>query len=486
MAVHELDAGGYRAGLEPLDTETDVRLPVDGQVPPWLTGTLIRNGAARWTAGSGGRGQRVRHWFDGLAMLHRFAFRGGQVDYANRYLCSRAYLHATEHGEIGYREFGTHPHRSMLQRMRDAHTPPPPGSNASVNVVDLSGELMALTETPEMVNFDPDTLATKGPVTFDDDLPGVLTTAHPHFDTSCGNVTNYTVEYGRTSAYHVYEMPPGSLRRRLVATVPADRAAYMHTFAMTQHFVVLVEYPYLADALSLLAGRTALDSYRWQPRRGTRFTVVDRASGRVVARPVTAPFFCWHQVNAFEQDGAVLVDLPAIPGSNAMRQFLLTEMLGTGPRQPAGELRRYRIPLNGRPVTYRLLSATPVEFPRIAYPRVGGRPYRYAYGLSSAESLTTGSTDRLVKLDLEGGTTTAWSQPGCWPGEPVHVEPPDNAVEEDAGVVLSVVLDSRARRSFLLILDATTFSEQARVSTPHMIPLGFHGQYYSRLTGPVD
>jgi carotenoid cleavage dioxygenase-like enzyme len=44
-------------------------------------------------------------------------------------------------------------------------------------------------------------------------------------------------------------------------------------------------------------------------------------------------------------------------------------------------------------------------------------------------------------------------------------------------VVLSVVLDSRAGRSFLLVLDAVSFEELARAEAPHHIPFGFHGQF---------
>ena len=44
-------------------------------------------------------------------------------------------------------------------------------------------------------------------------------------------------------------------------------------------------------------------------------------------------------------------------------------------------------------------------------------------------------------------------------------------------MILSVVLDTRAGRSFLLVLDAGSFGELARAEAPHHIPFGFHGQY---------
>ena len=44
--------------------------------------------------------------------------------------------------------------------------------------------------------------------------------------------------------------------------------------------------------------------------------------------------------------------------------------------------------------------------------------------------------------------------------------------------MLSVVLDTNAGRSFLLVLDAGSFEEMARADAPHHIPFGFHGQYF--------
>ena len=73
----------HAAGFETLDHEVSVdRLPVQGELPPWLSGSLIRTGPARFEA----NGRSLNHWFDGQAMLHRFSFGDGGVAYANREL----------------------------------------------------------------------------------------------------------------------------------------------------------------------------------------------------------------------------------------------------------------------------------------------------------------------------------------------------------------------------------------------------------------
>ena len=63
------------------------------------------------------------------------------------------------------------------------------------------------------------------------------------------------------------------------------------------------------------------------------------------------------------------------------------------------------------------------------------------------------------------------------PGRGVFVRAPD-ARREDDGVALSVVLDARRRTSFLLVLDARSFTERARAEVPQPVPFGFHGELF--------
>jgi beta,beta-carotene 9',10'-dioxygenase len=119
------------------------------------------------------------------------------------------------------------------------------------------------------------------------------------------------------------------------------------------------------------------------------------------------------------------------------------------------------------------LADTDLELPRIDYRRRNGRPYRYVYGAALNGSWLA----KIVKVDIERGETSAWSADGCWPGEPVFVPEPDSE-DEDAGVLLSIVLDGARERSFLLVLDAATLEEIARAEVPHAVPFSFHGQFF--------
>src|SRR5205085_10984948 len=96
---------GYEVGFKSVERELPepVELAVEGHIPSWLTGSVVRSGPAKFEAG----GRSVRHWFDGLALLDRFGIQGGRVTYSSRMLESGAYRAASEKGEISYQEFAT-------------------------------------------------------------------------------------------------------------------------------------------------------------------------------------------------------------------------------------------------------------------------------------------------------------------------------------------------------------------------------------------
>jgi carotenoid cleavage dioxygenase-like enzyme len=117
------------------------------------------------------------------------------------------------------------------------------------------------------------------------------------------------------------------------------------------------------------------------------------------------------------------------------------------------------------------------ELPGINYARKNGNEYQFAYGLGLNRLDLFDFVNQLIKLDVKNGQVKTWFEEGCYPGEPVFV-PARNAQNEDDGLILSVVLDTRKEKSFLLILDAGSFGQIARAELPHPLPFGFHGQFF--------
>jgi beta,beta-carotene 9',10'-dioxygenase len=454
-----------RRGFDSLDEETHLdRLPVRGELPGWLHGSLIRTGPARWEVGD----RAMNHWFDGLAMLHRFSFAGDDVSYANRFLESRAYRAARERGEIAYSEFATDPCRSLFARV-GAMFSPKLTDNANVNLTKLGERFIAMTETPIPVQFDAGTLAAAG-VPYR--APGQLSTAHPHMDRTTKGMLNYAARLGPRTSYRFFLLRPRSSRPEVIATRPVREPAYMHSFGLTERWLVLAEFPFVVNPPRLaFSGRPYIENYRWKPERGTRFYLFDRGGGEGLGPFETEARFGFHHVNSYEEEGGVVVDICTFPDAGIVEDLYM-ERLRDGKPIATPHLERFRISTQSGTVQSERLIEEPIELPRINYARCNERPYRYAWGVGTGD----GWIDRIVKADVVERRAEVWSEDGCFPGEPVFVAAPD-AEGEDEGVLLSVVLDGRAGNSFLLVLDAHTLNELARAEVPHHIPFGFHGQF---------
>jgi beta,beta-carotene 9',10'-dioxygenase len=465
-AVTDVQAAtGARHGFDSLERETHLAaLPVQGRLPAWLRGSLLRTGPARWEVG----GRTMNHWFDGLAMLHRFSFAGGQVSYANRFLETRAYRAVRDRGEIAYSEFATDPCRSLFQRV-SAMFSPKLTDNANVNLARLGERFISMTETPIPVQFDPETLAAAG-VAYDP--PGQLTTAHPHLDRATKGMLNYAAKLGPRTSYRFFLLRPESAKPDVIATKGVREPAYMHSFGLSERWLVLAEFPFVVSPPRLaFSGRPYIENYRWKPELGTRFHLFDRATGDGLGPFETDARFAFHHVNAYEDGDEVVVDACTFPDAGIVEDLYMERLRAGKPVSP-GHLERFRIsPAAGTVAGERLVEES-LDLPRINYGRCNERPYRYAWGIGFGG----GWIDRIVKADVVERRSAVWAENQCYPGEPVFVAAPE-ANDEDDGVLLSIVFDGRRGNSFLLVLDARSLDELARAEVPHHIPFGFHGQF---------
>ncbi len=461
-----------RVGFESLRHELhDPDLPVQGDWPDWLAGTLFRNGPAQFEVGE----EEYAHWFDGHAMLHAFRMGGGTVGYRNRFVQSQSRTEALQEGRIVRSEFATDPCMSIFGRVMSTFNPQPT-DNASINVARLDDQYVALTATPLPVAFDPETLETAGVVEYADDVAADMSTPHPHVEPGTGRLLTQMLSFGRQCQYKIGAIPPDSRTRELLATLSVDRPSYMHSFGMTEHYVVLSEWPLTVNPLDLLLrGKPFIENFEWRPEGGTRFRVLRKRDGAEVATLAAAPAFGFHHVNAFERDGAVVCDIVTYPDASIIDDLYLDRLRSDDPTPGTGHLRRYTLPLDGGAASSRVLGDEQIELPRIHEAAAVARPYEYVYGIGTRQEGQF--SDQLVKMGVPDGTTQTWHEPGTHPGEPVFVPHPEGTAEDD-GVVLSVVLDPAGEESFLLLLDADSFTERARATVPHPIPFGFHGQFF--------
>lgn len=450
-------------------------LSISGTVPTWLSGTLVRNGPIKVTA----NGESTAHWFDGLAMLHAFSFENGKVHYTNRFLRSDAYHTVFDEGSIHYPGFAADPCRSLFKKFFTYFFPNPGPSikNANVNVAKIANQYVALTETPLPVQFDPGTLETLGVLEYQDALPKerCWESAHPHHDNKENSTLNYLIKYGRESYYTLYHVTEGSPERKIIAEVPVQEPAYMHSFATTENFIILTEFPFVVSPRDLLAKNKAfIKNFQWKPERGTQFIVIDKQNGQVIGKYATKPFFAFHHANAFENKDSIIIDVVTYNDASIITgdTLLLDTEKDT---DHSSQLERFTLQ-NGK-ITSEVLFPHAVEFPRINDLH-DGKAYRYLYLAGFDDPSNEQGSKTLYKIDTNSQAVLKWSAKEGLVGEPVFVSAP-KAQKEDEGVLLSLVLEPKSNHSYLVILDGQSFEEVARAEAPHLIPGGLHGQYFT-------
>jgi beta,beta-carotene 9',10'-dioxygenase len=479
--VPDRTSAGFERCFNDQHTELVIdSLEIKGAIPGWLSGTLVRNGPARFRLDD----KTLNHWFDGLAMLHKFDIADGRVSYANRFLDSPA-RRADAAGKMAYSEFATDPCRSLFKRFTQVFTGARFGANANVSTGRIAEQFVAQTEVPMSVAFDPRTMDTIGVVRFDDRLKGALTTAHPHHDPGEGAAYNYLLNFGATSAYSVYRLPDGTRTREPLGRVTTRRPSYIHSFALSGRYVILMEFPLVVNPLRLLAsGKPFIANYRWKPERGTHFTLIDRHTGEISRAHTDQAWFGFHHVNAVDrngEDGVVDLDIIVYPTAEVVEHFYLTTLLDRPNHNvyPPSELRRFTINAATGTAASRKIFDHAGDLPRINYSQFNTKPYRYVYANGIAKQGESVFLDTIIKADVTSGDVKQWRYDNHFPGEPVFVPRPAANAEDD-GVLLNVVLDASQNTSYLLLLDARDLSEIARAQVPQHIPFGFHGTYTHR------
>ncbi|MGH0115710.1 UNVERIFIED_CONTAM: hypothetical protein FKN15_046895 [Acipenser sinensis] len=400
-----------------------IKADVQGSLPAWLQGTLLRNGPGLFSVGE----TSYNHWFDGMALLHSFTFKEGEVYYRSKYLRGDTYKCNMEANRIVVSEMGT------------------------------------------MAYPDP-----------------------------CKNIfSNAKKKLCLKNLKVVCSIPCRSLLN----------PSYYHSFGMTDNYIIFIEQPFKLDILKMATayfrGVNWASCLQFDADDNTLIHMIDRRT----QKPVPMKFYTdalvvYHHINAYEEDGHVVCDIIAYKDSSLYDMFYLAnrqEPLKNNKLSSKPSCRRFVLPLQSEKdasigsdlVKLKCTTATAVkekegslfchpeilcegaELPRINYD-FNGKKHRYVY-ITGVE-LTPVPTV-VMKFDVDTRQMLEWKEDNCWPSELVFVPSP-NAIEEDDGVVLSVVVcPDPNKAAFLLVLDAKTFKEIARASVDVDMHIDMHGYF---------
>lgn len=481
---------------------------IRGNLPSWLNGTMIRNGPGKFECDN----TSFNHWFDGQSLLHRFHIQDGLVNYSNAFVRSKSYADSLNHGLANHLEFGTFlppdPCYSIFARFFARYFGKEvPMDNTNINIINMKGKTFATSETPITFEINPETLQTLNTVDITKQFPGGVTInsalAHPHY-TSDGSVINLALSYGLPSKYRIIHVPSSTGKPsgnpfeggKVISTItPSGGLGYVHSFALTENFIIIAEGPLKIDVWRVLShrifGTSPADWLYWDANQRTHFHVIGRQNGDRVGLFTADPFLVFHHINAFEKDGKIYIDASCYHNDSIISRMSLPIL--RSPVRPSPktfeipEVRRYELPiseLNGleeeKPLErkangldYTLLFSG-MDLPRINYEEHNGKEYRFVYGMGNSEAP---SLNQLCKLNVETKEYILWKEPGGFVSEPLFVKNPDGKTEDD-GVVLSSVINVIDQTTSLLILDAKDFRELGRAVIKGITPANFHGTFH--------
>ncbi|RWS11964.1 beta:beta-carotene 9', partial [Dinothrombium tinctorium] len=504
------------------ECDQPVEANINGEVPLWLKGYLLRNGTGLKQIGN----DRYKHLFDGLACIHQFHIESGKVTYKNKFLRSLAYEKNMRTQRIVVSEFGTRgipdPCKTLFKRYLAYFTAKGINDNDCVNFYPVGNDLYASTESPFIRTVNPQTLESQALVNVAKYVKIDTQTAHPHAE-SDGTIYNMGSKLGKDGCYNIIKIPATKNAfddASVLAKIPMKSKlypSYYHSFCMTKNYIIFIEQPLVLSLPSILkglfTGSPISEAFQWKSEKKTQFHVVAKKTGEVI--PITFKsdaFAFFHTINAYEDEDYIVCDICCYSDGNVIHK-LYSDVL----RQVHDELskssdlskhehgkylasqaRRFVLPLKTANknagenlVTLKNCEAKAIrnkneifllhenlteprvlnsEFPRINYDRYNGVKYRYFYGTSAFSS-------SLMKCDTEKKVSKHWTDQHHHCSEPIFVPHPE-ASREDEGVILSAVLSTtNERKGYLLILDASTFQTiaKAHFETPSAIPSDFHG-----------
>uniref|UniRef100_A0A8C5Q3D7 Carotenoid-cleaving dioxygenase, mitochondrial n=1 Tax=Leptobrachium leishanense TaxID=445787 RepID=A0A8C5Q3D7_9ANUR len=505
--------GGLECIAPIIQTIPDVPKPtqaqIKGHIPKWINGSILQVGAGKFEFGQ----DKYNSWFDGMALMSKFTVKDGSVTYSSRFLESDTYKRNKEENRITVSEYGTlaSPNSSVQ------NSEIPLSDNCNTSWVTYKGDYYVTRENNFMHKVDIDTLESLGKVNWSEFISGCSASVHPHYEKDGATINMVTSCEAEGIRYKIIRIPHGKSHpgdtlegARVIGSVtPTDRTRinYFHSFGMTENYIIFVEQPLM---LNMSPEKALIDSFCLESDKPIVFHVVNKHTGKPHSMTFyTEPFLCFHHINAFEDQGNIVMDLCCLRDIGYLPIYTLENMRKSG--RALEELyektvkaypRRFVLPLDTQDVDLKPMEyssaavrrrddgqawCTPedlhddsltlcgLQFPVINYSKYNTKKYRYVYGCGYHHLIG----DSLIKMDLKTKRYKVWKDRGFYPSEPVFVPYPDSD-REDQGVILSsVVTPHQNLNAFLLVLDAMDFSEIGRAELPVRMPYSFHGTFVS-------
>ncbi|RXG55314.1 Beta,beta-carotene 15,15'-dioxygenase [Armadillidium vulgare] len=381
----------------------------------------------------------------------------------------------------------------------------------------IEDEIFVSSETCYMRRIEQNTLDTKEKV----DMHKIAGTnfASSHVITD-DTGTSYNIGFTIFSGpkYHIMKRSPSNnntgkdvwLNTRCIATASFFMESQLQLHPLLRTHRELSRLP----GAAVTGQRFATCNFTGQ--RKVKFIIVSKKTGEVVKTKYISdePFLVMHHVNAFEVKGQLVVDFVAYPNTDIIEKLYLEKVRNNEFEEKSpSKLLRFVLPLvddiedvqegeelvsvpNCTASAVRARKDSRGDFIQVSGMEIGEtgmdmptfnnerrcKPYRYVYGNGGFDQGYY--KNAVCKIDTETGVSQIFKESEYhYPSEPIFVPRPFAAHEEDGVVLVSMVETRKDRPHALVVLDAQSFTEIARIETMEVIPTALHGIFVPEGSG---
>lgn len=265
-------------------------------------------------------------------------------------------------------------------------------------------------------------------------------------------------------------------------------SSYMHSFAVTDNYIVIIACPLYVDLMQVLMGKgLAEGGLRFGVNDQTLFQVVDRKSGKLVKELWSENFIANHVFNAFEDEqGEIVIDLSyyTIGSHGFFDRFSLHTLHSQPLRDLSSPMTLMRFHLNLATSSVDMEYTIPneptcdIDLPKV-HPAKIGKPYCIIWGVQFASKEEGFASFAVVKRNICTGEKITSSIPNLFASEhefiPSH---PDGSGAEDEGILVGFVFDGVADTTHVQVLDAKTLVKLAEAPLGLKVPFPVHSTFF--------
>lgn len=464
----------------------------------------IRNGIGRFEIGN----RHVTTALDAYAKLSKWTFNHNSLSqtarFSTKFVQSDSYKSSVKAGDIQpYMMLAaTDPPFAPWQTLRSMVLG---ADNMNVNVFNYGGKgnnsegFVITSDFWNVYGIDPHTLGTIKPIkppvpgapTYDKMITLGCSHSLPEYGTR-NHITFVSMASaipGLKSKYVIYRATSDEEREQ-IAEIEVEKSSYIHSFALTKNYMILVASPLFIDPTSIFRTLNPEDAMKWEPDTGVQFHTVNLKTGFVESF-VTENFFFLHHINSFENEfGDLVIDLSTYKNGNAMAIMDLRNLKNATTRSIFKHplIKRYTLNMPKKTISISTFDDLTPDVPyasKIDFPTINENyrfeRYCYVYGVMYSVNGSDFLDMALVKKDLcTGKTDKAWYKKGSYFNEAFFVPRP-GASEEDDGVLLVDILDTVTKESAMVIFDAKTLKITSSALLPTNNPFGTHGRFFPEI-----